>query len=100
MSALTSTDPSVQPLDRRLLHVELVDDLADQLLDEVLEGDEPGGAAVLVDDDRQVELLLLHLAHEVRHPLGLRHELGRPHAVSHRLAALARPLGTAIRSLA
>ena len=43
-------------LDRRLLDVELVDDLAHQLLDEVLEGDQAGRAAVLVDDDGQVEL--------------------------------------------
>ena len=34
--------------------VVLVADVADELLDEVLEGDDAGGAAVLVDDDREV----------------------------------------------
>ena len=53
-----------QALDGRLLDVELVDDLADQLLDEVLERDQPGRAAVLVDHDRQVELAVLHLAEQ------------------------------------
>ena len=37
-----------------VLHVVLVADLADQLLHEVLEGDDAVGAAVLVDDDGQV----------------------------------------------
>ena len=58
----------------RLLDVVLVDDLADQLLDEVLERDQAGGAAVLVDDDRHVELLGLHLAQQLGDPLGLGHE--------------------------
>ncbi len=38
----------------RRLGVVLVGDVADQLLDEVLEGHEPGDAAVLVDDHREV----------------------------------------------
>ena len=36
-------------------HVVLVANLADQLLDDVLDGDEARRAAVLVDDDRQLE---------------------------------------------
>jgi hypothetical protein len=36
------------------LAVVLVLDLADDLLEDVLDGDQPGGAAVLVDDDRDV----------------------------------------------
>ena len=70
-------DPEVaagERLDHRVLDVELVDDLAEQLLDEVLEGDEPGGAAVLVDHDGHVELLALHLAQQLGHALGLGHE--------------------------
>ena len=46
-----------QLLDERLLHVVLVGDLADDLLDDVLDRDQAGGAAVLVDDDRDVGLL-------------------------------------------
>src|SRR4051794_20438308 len=74
-------DPHVaagKGLDRRLLHVVLVDDLAHQLLDEILEGDQAGGAAVLVDHDGHVALLLLHLRQQLGHPLGLGHEVGRP----------------------
>ena len=44
--------------------VVLVDDLADQLLEAVLERDQPGDRAVLVGDEREVELLGLHLAHQ------------------------------------
>ena len=55
-------------LDHRVLDVELVDDLAEQLLDDVLEGHEPGGAAVLVDHDRHVEPVLLHLPQQRRRP--------------------------------
>src|ERR1700722_12453093 len=40
----------VKPLDRGALGVVLVGDLADDLLEDVLDRDEPGGAAVLVDD--------------------------------------------------
>ncbi len=42
--------------DQRLVDVELVDDLADELFDQVLERDHAGGASVLVDDDGEVEL--------------------------------------------
>ena len=65
-----------QPLVGRLLDVELVDDLPHQLLDEILERDQPGGAAVLVDHHGLVEALGLHLAHQVGDPLGLGHEVG------------------------
>ena len=80
----------VESLDRRLLDVELVDDVTHQLLEQVLERDEAGRAAVLVDHDGHVELLLLHLAQEVRHLLGLGHELGRPHAGPHELVRTCR----------
>ena len=53
-----------QPLDVVGLGVVLVDDLADELLETVLERDQAGDAAVLVGDDREVELAGLHLAHQ------------------------------------
>ena len=96
--ALTRSSPRAQALDGGLLHVELVDDLPHQLLDEVLQGDQAGGAAVLVDHHRLVELLGLHLAHQVRDPLGLGHEVGGPHVDADRLGPLSRPDGR-IRSL-
>ena len=40
--------------DARAAAVVLVEHFADDLLDEVLEGDDAGGAAVLVDDDRHL----------------------------------------------
>ena len=40
--------------------VVLVTDLTDELLDDVLEGDDPVGAAVLVDDHGEVYALLPH----------------------------------------
>ena len=54
----------------------LVGDLADDLLEDVLDGDQAGGAAVLVDDDRDVDALGLHLAQQLVDRLGLRHEAG------------------------
>ena len=75
--ALTRSSPEPSRSTGGLLDVELVDDLADQLLDEVLERHQSGGAAVLVDHHRLVELVGLHLAHQVGHPLGLGDEVGR-----------------------
>src|ERR1700730_7854823 len=37
-----------------VLDIELIVDLADNLLDHVLDGDQPGDAAVLIDDQRHV----------------------------------------------
>src|SRR4051812_15519840 len=57
-------DPHVaagQALDGGLVAVVLVEDLPDQLLEQVLQGDETRGAAVLVDHHRQVDLAGLHL---------------------------------------
>ena len=53
--ALTRNSPESSRSTGRLLDVELVDDLPHQLLDEVLQGDQSGGAAVLVDHHGQVE---------------------------------------------
>ncbi len=65
------------------LAVVLVGDVADELLDEVLERDQPGDAAVLVDHHCEVVRLGLHQAQRVIRLLRLRHE--------ERLAGEARP---------
>ena len=57
----------------RLLDVVLVLDLADDLFDQVLDRDQPGRAAVLVDDDRDVHAALLHLVQQLVDLLGLGH---------------------------
>ncbi len=61
-----------EPDDHRLLDVVLVLDLADDLLEQVLDRDEAGRAAVLVEDDRDVDLPALELVEQVvdRHRLG------------------------------
>ena len=54
----------------RLGHrVVLVVDLADQFLDQILERDDAGRAAVLVDDDRQMVTLAAHLGQRGEHVL-------------------------------
>ena len=57
------------------LDVVLVANLADDLLEQVLDRDQARGAAVLVDDDRRLHLLALELLQQVGHPLGLGHEV-------------------------
>ena len=64
--------PVAEVLDLRGLAVVLVGDVADELLDEVLEGHEPGDAAVLVDDHREVVRLELHLPQQRRRPSSTR----------------------------
>ena len=64
--------------DRLGLDVVLVADLADDLLEQILDRHEAGGAAVLVDDDRDLHLLALELLQQLRHALGLGHERRRP----------------------
>ena len=51
--------------DHRLLDVVLVLDLADDLLEQVLDRHEAGRAAVLVEHDRDVDLAALELVQEV-----------------------------------
>ena len=60
---------------RLALDVVLVANLADDLLEQILDGHEPGGAAVLVDDDRHLRLPALHLLQQLRDALALRHEV-------------------------
>ena len=87
----TRSDPSGEVLHRRLVGVVLVGDLAHDLLEQVLERDETGGAAVLVEDDRHVELLRAHLAQQLGHPLLLGHEHRWPHRLAHRVVDFACP---------
>ena len=61
------------------LDVVLVADLADDLLEQVLDRDQAGGAAVLVDDDGALHALALELLEQLGHPLGLGHEVRGPH---------------------
>ena len=81
---------AVALLDDRLgLDVVLVADLADDLLEHVLDRDQAGGAAVLVDDDRGLDLPALELAQQLRHALGLGRERRRPHVRGDRLGVAA-----------
>ena len=70
---------------RQLLHrrplegVVLVGDLAHDLLEDVLDGDQSGEAAVLVDHDGDVDPLGLEVAEHLADRLGLGHERRRPH---------------------
>src|SRR6266702_4282772 len=77
--------PVAEPLDRRLLPVVLVGDLADDLLQDVLDRHQPRRAAVLVDHDRHVGLPGLHLPQQVVDRLAVRDECGGPHDRLHRL---------------
>ena len=64
-------------LDGLGLDVVLVANLADDLLEQVLDRDQARGAAVFVDDDGRLHLLALELLQQVGHPLGLGHEVRR-----------------------
>src|SRR5215470_4645408 len=66
-----------------LVDVVLVPYLADQLLDQVLEGDDAGGTAVLVHHDGQVRVLAPHLRERGQHRLAGRQELHRPADLAH-----------------
>jgi hypothetical protein len=55
----------------------LVLDLADDLLDHVLDGDEAFGAAELVDDDGEVDALGAHAGEQVEHAHRFGHEQRR-----------------------
>ena len=68
--------------DRLGLDVVFVADLADDLLEQILDRDQARRAAVFVDDDRELGLLALELLQQLRHALGLGHERRRPAAAS------------------
>ena len=61
-----------------LVYVVLVLDVADQLLDQVLQGDDAGRAAVLVHHDGQVRPVAAHLRQRGQHGLADRQQLDRP----------------------
>ena len=67
----------VDPLDRLVGQVELVLDLADDLLEQVLERDDPLHRAVLVDHDRHVLVRAAELLEHRRQVLRLRHHRRR-----------------------
>ncbi len=76
-------------LDLGILVVMLVLDLAHDLLDDVLEGHDAADAAELVDDDRHVKSVRLHLAEEHADPLRLGDEGDRgPHELEDRAGAV------------
>ena len=90
-----------EPDDQRLLLVVLVLDLADDLLEQVLDGDEAGRAAVLVEHDRDVDLAPLELVEQVVDAHRLGHEDRRAQERAQRSAARRRePLRNGSRSLA
>ena len=69
-------------LDDRLVRIELVLYLADDLLEEVLDRHDTGDAAVLVDDDRDVHAPVLELREHLVDALALRHEECGAHQVA------------------
>src|SRR5216684_90580 len=74
--------------DRLRLDVVLVADLADDLLEEILDRHEPSRAAVFVHHDRHLRLLTLKLLQELRHALALRYDGRRPHKWGDRLRVI------------
>ena len=68
----------VDPLDRLVRQVELVLDLADDLLEQVLERDDALRRAVLVDDDRHVLVRAPELGEQRGQVLRLGHDVGGP----------------------
>ena len=64
--------------DHRLLDVVLVLDLADDLLEQVLDRDQSRGPTVLVEHDRDVHLAPLELMKQVIDGHGFGHEHGGP----------------------
>ena len=80
--------------DQRLLVVVFVDDLPDELLDQVLQRHQTGGAAVLVDHHREVISPDLHLAEQVVGVFRLGYEPRPPHERTDRRVGPARPLCT------
>ena len=76
-AAVEQIRPLARGHEAGLLLVELVLDLAEQLLDRVLDRHDARRAAELVHDDRHVRPAPAHLAEEVLGPFELGHEEGR-----------------------
>ena len=85
--AMTRTAPSASSSTAVALDVVLVGDLADDLLEDVLDRDQAGGAAVLVDDDRDVRAARPASRAAARRPAWCR---GRRRRAHHRLDLLGR----------
>lgn len=83
-------DSAPEVLDLGLGTVVLVRELADQLLERVLDRHQAGDTAVLVHDQRDVRGRGLHLAQQVVGRLGLRHEHRRADELADRLVAVGR----------
>ena len=73
----TGAEPSIHRpppsgrISSRVARVELVLDLADELLEDVLERDQPDDRAVLVEHERHVPAVAAHLAQHLVEPRGL-----------------------------
>ncbi len=67
----------VDVLEEDRLFVVLVVDLANDLFQDVLDGDHPGGAAVLVGDDGDVDAVAAQLGQQIVQPLRLRNDVRR-----------------------
>src|SRR5215471_7353336 len=65
--------------------IALVPDLADNFFHQVFDRDESRDSAVLIDNDRHADILLLHLAQQVASQLAFRYEVNIPaHDAAHR----------------
>ena len=73
--------------------VVLVGEFADDLLQEVLHGDQSGGAAVLVNCEHHVDAAGLHVAQQVVSGLGLRDPDGLAGEGGHRAGLMLRAVG-------
>lgn len=69
--------------------VKLILDLSDDLLHDVLDGDDAGGAAVLVHHDDHLVVAGLHLGEQRDDVLGVGHVVGRAHVARDGRGALA-----------
>ncbi len=68
---------------RHLIGVVLVGNLADDLLQHVLDGDQSGGCAVLINEQGDVDAVSLHFLEQVIERLGVRNEHRRAHDLGH-----------------
>jgi hypothetical protein len=64
------------------LDVVFIVDLADDLLDDILDGDQPADAAVFIDDDGDVVMVAAKLLQQHVEPLAFRHEHHRTHVLA------------------
>ena len=65
-----------------LVEIVLVLDIADDLLQHILDGDQSGDSAIFVDDDGDMVAIGAEVAQQYVEALGFRHEDGRPQGVA------------------